>query len=436
MSSPVLASVAALLTDITFLFNVFIFFAYDKTGRIMYISYVPWAAGTVLILLLNRYLLRKTRTVAFVFTVNALVVSIWAVSAVYFFFHGEGIWPNIWALLLIIFTGGRAAYFALQAITESQALIRTELSYIFAGTFFLVQSGSLNIPMIFSVPSLVMIMINMLALIRLRIFDKHTQNDSISRWQGLFFMLTMVGVIGGVTLGTMLLLSPSFRLLFLKLLNALKELVITIIKFLIRLLEMIFGTPKQHPMDLPPPEQQLINNERLLKEVQTNISRWVLLIILAVILLAIIWLIIRLARELLQRRVALLTSGEYREKAEWPGLSFLSGFFKKVWYKLKFFMLWKRRKYTPEGTFLIIEKLGRRKGFPRAIDETPTSYLKRLYSSVSREGSFNELEIKRLNNILVEELERSFYGERSNFIQSSTALEKGELKTLIRHYLA
>ncbi|WHH61550.1 hypothetical protein [Petroclostridium sp. X23] len=425
---------AALLTEITFFYNMFLFFSYDKTDKIMWIGYIPWVAGSMIILLFNDRILRKARTIGFLVAVNTVLITLWILAGFYSFFQMDGVGTYCWAVFLMIITGVRSAYLALQTVSEQQALIRTEISFLAAGCFFATQAGPFDVPMAFNMPTFIMIVVNMLVLIRFRIGTGELKNSQAIRWQGAFFILTLLGLIVGLVTSTLLFISPSFREWILKGISVFIDLIVWVFKEIHRLLSMLFDHSVQEPMVLPPPSDPM-NGQEMIKEEIPAANIWILLSLAgASVVAAGLWLFMRLRKNMLFKRQLVIPRQQSSGNWKWDVLRRFAAFIAKMWRKLKFILSWLRCRYTPEGMFLTIETLGKYKGFPRIISETPGVYLRRLSDISQPQNGCEQQDIKKLIHILSIELEKSLYGKKEGNEQSGM-LDQKELKKIQKHFL-
>lgn len=421
---------SALVTELTFFYNSFLFFSYSQKDTLMWIDYIPWVLGVLLVLIFNKKFLQKQRTVLSISLTNGAFVFVWIILGFKYFFHASGFGAYTYAVLFLLVTSGRALYLAIHGISETNMLMHTEFSVMSAGFFFFTQIGPFQVPIEFNLPSIFMVALNIMALIRMRIYGTTSKSITASKWRGILFLLALTAFFAIIIAAVLLFLSTPFRTFFIKLIAVFKYIVVWFLQKLGALLRWLLSGFKYDGEIVIPMQEEL----QTLKEAEMelfNINPDILITALILIaVLAMIFLIIIFRKNKFKMTLRTHQVNRYQQKGSFKLLYFLSILLKRIYNNLMFAFTLLILRYNPGAAFIIIEKKGRKNGLPRQAHETPGMYLRRLSRSMTWDST-NDISI--INSLLydfIDEIEFCFYGN-SCHSNNSCKLTKLQIRQLI-----
>jgi len=400
----------------------------------MWIDYIPWVSGILFVLLFNKKLLQKPRTVNFIAITNGIFALIWIVLGFKYFIHASGFGAYAFAVLFLLITGGRALYLVIKGINESKMLLHTELSVMIAGFFFFTQIGSFQVPIEFNIANVFMIVLNIVSLIRIRIYGSTSKSIEASKWQGMVFFSALAALFGCLTTAVLLFLSVPFRTFFMKLIAFFKYLIISFFKGLEYFLSWLFSWFKtEGEMIMPEQEGFSVPEKSEMEFFDFNPDILIIIGIIAVVaVILLLWIIFRKSKFKVITRIHPVT--RYHHKNGSRILYRLYIILKNLYNKIRFIITLLILRNTPGAAFIIIEKKGMKNGLPRLSHETPGAYLKRLNRYMKWENGHDEAYINSLLHIFIDMLENSFYGCPQDTCNSKT-MGKSQVKQLLGFYL-
>ena len=434
-----LSAIAALLNEITFFYNALLIVSLAKTKNIMWINYWPWACGGAAILLWNRWFLQKARSLVSIIAANALIASLWLFLGSRYFFHIQGMSAYGFAIVFLISTTVRAIYLSMHEVPDQHMVTYTEICIVGTCFFFFIQMGPLIMPVSYNIPSIAVILFNILALINMRLFSENAQELDISKMRrGLFLIAGFVIMVGGIA-GILTYVSSAFNAFVIQVITTVEGIIILFFSFIHRLLDFFLMQFKPREYS----EKDIMNLKKIFrikvpkvdKQVPLNIDNfrfmpWILILLALAIL---VYLFIKYRKRVFRRVTMSVTIRQKRIKKDLKLWSKFKSYIKVVYRKIFLLYLSIHMRHTPQGLFLMIERWGRHKGFPRQVCETPGTYLNRLMNCKAWNKGLKETYATEIVHHLIKELERKFYSKCED-LGNSSRISKAELKVLMPYF--
>jgi hypothetical protein len=405
----------------------------------MWIEYWPWLFGGVAILLLNRWFLQKARSLVFIVVTNILIASFWLFLVSRYFFHIQGLSDNVIAIVFLIVTTVRAIYLSMHEVTDQRMITYTELCIIGTCFFFFIQVGPLIVPINYNIPSIAVVLVNILVLINVRLYSGNAQEADISKlYRGLFLVAGFVIMVGGIA-GILTYASATFKAFLIQVITTVKGTIIQIFSFLHKFLDLFLMRFKTTSYS----EEDLMNVKNIFrfevpkvgKQVSVNTDIFLFMPWILVLLMLTIfgYLFIKYRKRVFKRNIVSVTIKKDVIKSDLKLWGKFKSYMKALHRKIYFLYLSIRMRHTPQGVFLMIERWGRRKGFPRQVSETPSTYLDRLMNCKVWNESLKETQVTEIVQHLIKELEYKFYSKGEQLDHSSW-ISKSELKVLMSYF--
>lgn len=434
-----ISAIAALMNEITFFYNAFLIVSLAKTKNIMWIDYWAWACGGAAILLWNRWFLQKARSLVSIIVANVLVASLWLFLVSRYFSHIQGMSAYGFAIVFLIYTTIRAIYLSMHEVTDQRMVTYTEICIIGTCFFFFIQMGPLTMPVSYNIPSIAVVLFNILALINTRLFSENAQELDISKLRkGLFLIAGFVIMVGGIV-GILTYVSEAFKAFVIQVITTVKGIIILIFSSFHRLLDLFLMRVK--PTEYS--EKDIMNVKNIFRfkvpkvgrQVSLNIDifrymPWIL-ILLAFTILG--YLFIKYRKRVFRRDTMSVTIRQKRIKRDLKLWSKFKSYMKVLYRKIFLLFLSIHMRHTPQGLFLMIERWGRYKGFPRQVCETPGTYLNRLMNCKAWNKGLKETQATEIAHHLIKELEWKFYSKGEDLGHFSR-ISKAELKVLMPYF--
>lgn len=434
-----LSAIAVLMNEITFFYNAFLIVSLAKTKDIMCIDYWPWVCGGAAILLWNRWFLQKARSLVSIITVNTLIGSLWLFLVSRYFFHIQGMTAYGFAIVFLISTTVRAIYLSMHEVLDQRMVTYTELCIVGTCFFFFIQMGPLTMVMSYNIPSLAVVLFNILALINMRLFSENAQELDISKMRrGLFLIAGFVIMVGGIA-GILTYVSVAFKAVVIQVITTVKGIIILFISFFHRLLDLF-------SMQFKPREysgKDIMDLKKIfrfkLPKVGTQVSlnvdafQFMPLILILLALTTLVYLFIKYRKRVFRRNTMSVTIRQKRIKRDLKLWSKYKSYLKVLYRKIFLLYLSIHMRHTPQGLFLMIECWGRHSGFPRKVCETPGTYLNRLMNCKAWNKGLKETHVKEIVHQLIKELEWKFYSKGDD-LGHSRRISKDELKVLMPYF--
>ncbi|MGV8981493.1 hypothetical protein [Clostridium sp.] len=434
-----LSAIATLMNEITFFYNAFLIVSLAKTKNIMWIDYWAWACGGAAILLWNRWFLQKARSLVSIIAVNTLIASLWLFLVSRYFFHIQGMTAYGFAIIFLIATTVRAIYLSMHEVPGQRMVTYTELCIVGTCFFFFIQMGPLIMPMSYNIPSIAVVLVNILALINIRLFSENAHEVDISKMRrGIFLISGFVILIGGIA-GGLTYVSASFKGFVLQVITTVKGIIIPVFSFFNRLLELFFMRVKPREYS----GKDTIDLKKIFrfkmpkvgKQVSLNIDvfrfmPWILILLVITIL---VYLFNKYRKRVFRRGTVPVTIMQKRIKRDLQLWSGFKSYMKFLHRKAFLLYLSIRMRHTPQGLFLMIERWGRYSGFPRIVCETPGTYLNRLMNCKEWNKGLKETHTKEIVQHLIKELEWMFYSKGGDIVHPRR-ISKSELKVLMPYF--
>ena len=381
---------------------------------------------------MNRLFLRKSRSLVSIIATNALLTALWVFLGLKYFFYVQGLVAYGFAIAFLISTTTRAAYLSNHKISDQHMVTYTELCIIGTAFFFFIQNKPFLPPMNYNIPSIAVVLLNIAALIHMRLFSEDAKSIDISKLRGGIFLVSAFGMI---IAGILTFVSDPFRAFVTQVISKTKEIIIEIFLFLGWLLNLILMWFRPKGISGEAPMYQEFKIPKVDKREPLNIDisillPWILILLLAAVL---IYLFIKYRKLAFRRYIISGTIRQRRIRRDFTLRSKLKSYLKVLYRKVYLSYVYIRMRHTPQGMFLIIERWGRRKGFPRKVSETPGAYLNRLMNSNAWNKDLKETNVTQLVEYLIKELERKFYSKNKDFDHSSL-ISKAELKVLTPYF--
>lgn len=435
MRYRILSATAVLINELTFFYNAFLFFTFAKTGIYMSIGYWPWACGGAAILIWNRFFLRKSRSLVSIIAINTLLAALWVLLGFRYFFHMQGLVEFGFAVVFLAVTTARAVYLSNHEISEYHMVIYTEMCIIGTVLYFFIQNKPYLPDMSYNIPSLAALLLDISALSHMRLFSEDAGSTDISKLRGGIFLIAAFGMILAGVAGFLTFVSGSFRAFATQGILKVKEIIIMILKFLFWLLNFLLawlrpkGGSKKAPMEFKIEMPKIDKREALNIDISA-IFPWILILLAAVLL---VYVFIKYRKLVFKRYIIPTTIAQKRIKSNSKLWSKLKSYMKALYREIYLSYLFIRMRHTPQGVFLVIERWGKRKGFPRKVSETPGAYLDRLMKSKAWDKDLKEAKVTQLVQCLIKELEWKFYSKGKD-LDHASLISKAELKVLTPYF--
>lgn len=434
-----LSAIAALLNEITFFYNSFLIVSLAKTKSIMSIDYWAWACGGAAILLWNRWFLQRARSLVSIIVANVLIASLWLFSVSRYFSHIQGISAYGFAIVFLISTTVRAIYLSMHEVPDQRMVTYTEMCIVGTCFFFFIQMGPLIMPMSYNIPSIAIILFNILALINMRLFSENAQELDISKMRrGIFLIAGFVILIGGIV-GILTFVSAAFKGFVLQVITTVKGIIILVFTYFHRLLDLLL-------MHIKPSEyasKDTIDLKKIFRfklpkagkqlSLNVDIFRFIPWILILLALAILVYLFIKYRKWVFRRNTISVPIRQKRIKRDLKLWSKFKSNMKVLYRKIFFLYLSIHMRHTPQGLFLMIERWGRHKGIPRKVCETPETYLNKLMDCKEWNKDLREAHAKEIVHHLIKELEWKFYSE-GGYLGDSRWISKDELKVLMPYF--
>lgn len=390
--------IASIIHDIALMYMLFFIGVYYQSHQIILIDFLLWVLFCVALYFLNRYLIKKNRTLNLIFLANGIAGILLCILGNFFFLQTQGMGIHFFLTVFFIISAVRTYFASKSKIKSNQILTHLELSFLLTAVVLLMQSINLPITMQEMMPLLFAVFCNLIFLILSRMVTENPVKSKNSSFQGVFLIGTLIALVITFSLGSVVLLSEQGQQIVEKIILTVKNVGSWFLEKIESIFLFLFSLFPQQNGNVDLPEyggettslpQETIEN--------MDVSYLFPAAIIAVLVVTVIILLINLWKNRGKRmnltdqeeESNILRQPMFHLFAIWEKLK------KKVWFMGRCFL----HLYSPQMLLIEAEKVGKKKGYPREKGESPNQYLNQLSKTLFTDPAILE-EISVFSGVL------------------------------------
>lgn len=400
---------AALTSDVAYMCCGFALFSVLQTQRQMTISPLPWLLCVIAAYLLNCWLTRRSMAVNALIGINLLMVVGMAAVGCLYLTDAEGATAHLFALAFFIGSILHGYILAKDGVKPNQMLVYTEMSIVLIACFLCMELRDISLPadtfgMLFAAAGL-----DLMALIAMRVMSENSSRVEGSRAQGMFILLLMALLLGGIALGCLLLFSSAAQMAVGMFLTGAGKGLLLLGHFFVWLVEFLlslFPAPEGELGGAPPGTEVTLPQAAVEEEADYTFIIILLSILAVASIVTVLVLLIRWARKKKTHGVVQQEALQEGELLRSGGLLlWLRRKLQELQRQYRFYLDCLRCRGSAQELLLRLERLAKKRGCGRLARESISCFLDRLANQAFRQdGNARELLTQ-----LAGELERIFY---------------------------